>query len=184
LAFPKNGFSWAALKPVMTACFELEVFREPMGEGADAADAATADVEDFRMVGGLYILNDRDDAKLYAAFLVEPYLTSISALVEYNLSWSDFPRHSSQQRLIILAEQLRSEQVKQTKAKVDERDSRKKEFVDTVFTLDLLVANDFSVWFYIIQVRRFQIAVEFPPSRPFFPPHLTVFVHDALAGGS
>ena len=89
---------------------------------------------------------------LYAVLLVEPNLQSIAALVTHGLTWSDFPRHSSQQRLIILAEQLRSEQNKQTKAKADERDSRKKEFVDTVFSLELLVANDFSVWFYIIQL--------------------------------
>jgi signal transduction histidine kinase len=42
---------------------------------------------------------------------VQPDVESLSEMMDFNLSWSDFPKHSSQQRLIYLSEHLKSETV-------------------------------------------------------------------------
>jgi signal transduction histidine kinase len=44
-----------------------------------------------------------------AIFLVQPDVESLKELRQRDLTWSDIPKHSSQQRLIFLAEHLKSE---------------------------------------------------------------------------
>jgi signal transduction histidine kinase len=44
-----------------------------------------------------------------ATFLVQPDVESLAEMLQQQLTWSDIPKHSSQQRLIFLAEHLKSE---------------------------------------------------------------------------
>jgi hypothetical protein len=71
----------------------------------------------LKLFGGLYF--DEAGPEDQAVFLVQPDVESLDDMCYHSLTWSDFPRHSAQKKLVYLFEHLKSETYNGQRSKVE-----------------------------------------------------------------
>jgi hypothetical protein len=111
-------WDWTKLVCYKDSVFELESLAWTAEIGALTTLAEP--IRPFRLSGGMYITYDDANGDIFSAsFLLNPSLDSIEDMRYYDVSFSDFPKHSMQRTLVYLSEHLKSETFLGEKSRTD-----------------------------------------------------------------